>query len=153
MRTPILPMLLFAVVLAACSTPPSGQTYSRNQTRTSFDVTYGEVLAIRVVELEGYSTAIGSWGGAAVGHAVATTSAGGSWQTSSVAGAVGGVAGAIAGEALERKLREGEALEITVKVDNAGEIAIVQADDVVFTPGDRVRVLLGRDGSARVSAL
>ena len=59
----------------------------------------------------------------------------------------------MAGQAIERKLREDEALEITVKMDSARTIAVVQAGDVLFEPGERVRVIFGPDGSARVSGI
>ena len=143
---------LGALLLAACVSEPSGRTYAGADTRTAFDVAYGEVVEVRVVKIEGTATGIGTWGGASVGHAVGTVSASGSvngW----VGGAVGGIAGAVAGQAIERKLREDEALEITLRMDDADMIAVVQAGDVLFEPGERVRVLFGRDGSARVSAL
>ena len=68
-------------------------------------------------------------------------------------GAIGSVAGAVAGQAIERKITEEEGLEITVRLDSSDTIAVVQAQDVLFTPGERVRVLFGPDGSARVSEL
>jgi outer membrane lipoprotein SlyB len=144
-----------AILLAACASQPSGQTYSSSETRTAMNVDYGEVVEVRVVKIEGYSTGIGTMGGASVGHAVGAAGAasvGGSFGGIVVA-SMTGVAGAVAGSAIERKLREDEALEITVKMDNARTIAIVQAGDVIFEPGDRVRVVFGPDGSARVTSI
>jgi outer membrane lipoprotein SlyB len=68
-----------------------------------------------------------------------------------VARAVGGVAGAVAGQAIERKVTAEEGLEITVLLDSSETVAVVQARDVEFASGDRVRVLFGSDGSARVT--
>ena len=53
----------------------SGQVYPRYDTRTAYDVEYGEVLGVREVEIEGYSTVIGRWGGAIVGEAIGSTTA------------------------------------------------------------------------------
>jgi outer membrane lipoprotein SlyB len=141
-----------AVFAGGCANEPSGRSYSSAQTRTTFDIEYGEVVEIRVVKIEGEAGFLGAWGGASVGHAIGASTSG-SHSTRRIAAAVGGVAGAVAGQAVERKIREDEAYEITVRLDNADVIAVVQALDVEFSPGDRVRVLLGRDGSARVSAI
>jgi len=112
-----------ALLVAGCATEPSGRTYGRNETRTAYDIVFGEVIDVQIVTIEGDPGIIGTWGGASVGRAI------------------------------ERKIREDEALEITVQLDGAEAIAVVQTDDVEFAPGDRVRVLFGRDGSARVAAL
>ena len=106
-------------------------------------------MAVREVEIEGYSTVIGRWGGAVVGEAIGSTADG--RRTRRVARAVGGVTGAIVGEAIERELTSEVGLELTVQLASGGTVAIVQASDVVFAPGDQVRVLFGPEGSARVT--
>ncbi|MCZ6500542.1 MAG: hypothetical protein O6844_08670, partial [Gammaproteobacteria bacterium] len=64
--------------------------------------------------------------------------------------AVGGVVGAVAGQAIEKKITEQDGLEITIEMDNGRVIAIVQAATVDFVDGERVRVLTGRGDRARV---
>ena len=141
-----------AAVSSGCAFSSSGQSYPRYETRTAYDVAYGEVVETRVVEIEGYSSFIGVWGGAEVGRAIGGTVDHG--DTRRVARAVGSVAGAVAGDAIERKITEEDGLEITVQLDPSGDmIAVVQALDVEFSPGERVRVLFGPGGSARVSPL
>ena len=153
MRTSNLTVLTVSlVVLAACATDPSGRSYPRSETRTAYDISFGEVVDVRIVTIEGNPGIIGTWGGASVGRAVGAVSSD-RRRTRILGSAAGGIAGAVAGRAIERKIREEEALEITVQLDDAEAIAIVQADDVAFEPGDRVRVLFGRDGSARVTTL
>lgn len=140
------------LLAAGCASEPSASSYSRAQARTAYNIEYGEVVEVRVVTIEGEPGVLGTWGGASVGRAVGVVST--SSRNGNILGAaVGGVAGAVAGRAIESKVRELEGLEITVQLDGAGAIAVVQADDIDFAPGDRVRVLMGRDGSARVSAL
>jgi outer membrane lipoprotein SlyB len=63
------------------------------------------------------------------------------------------VAGAVAGHAIERKITAEEGLEIIVRLDRDDTIAVVQAADVEFAPGERVRVLFGHFGEARVTPL
>jgi outer membrane lipoprotein SlyB len=68
-----------------------------------------------------------------------------------VLAALGGLGGQLAGEAIERKVTEELGLEIMVALDSNRTIVIVQAQDVHFAVGERVRILYGPDGSARVS--
>ena len=146
-------LVLASCVLAlsnGCATySASGSSYPRYETRTAYDVEYGEVVATRSVEIEGDASYIGVWGGSNVGRAVGGTV--GDGDTRRVARAVGGVAGAVAGEAIEKKVTAEDGLEITVRLDSSDTIAVVQAQDMIFAPGDRVRVLFGPDGSTRVT--
>jgi len=143
--------ILGLLAITGCALSSSGKSYPRYETRTAHDVAYGEVVETRRVQIEGDASIIGVWGGAEVGRAIGGTVDHG--DTRRVARAVGSVAGAVAGEAIERKITEEEGLEITVRLDTSGTIAVVQAQDVEFTPGERVRVLFGPGGSARVSRL
>jgi outer membrane lipoprotein SlyB len=138
------------LALGGCAhSSASGRVYPRYQTRTAYQVQYGEVIAVRPVEIEGYSTIIGRFGGAIVGEAIGGTVNGRGGRR--VARAVGGVAGAVVGEAVERELTAETGLEVTVDLSNGSSIAVVQAADIVFVPGDRARVLFGPEGSARVT--
>jgi outer membrane lipoprotein SlyB len=142
--TLLLTIPAIAVIAGGCAYSASGQSYPRHETRAAYTVEYGEVVTTRVVEIEGEPSVIGVWGGASVGSTV-----GGS----STARAVGGVAGAVAGQAIERKIAAADGLEITILLDRSDTIAVVQAADVEFAPGDRVRVLFGTFGEARVTPL
>ena len=143
-------LLCFLVSLGGCATrSASGSSYPRYETRTAYDIEYGEVVATRVVEIEGDASYIGVWGGAEVGRAAGSTVADG--NSGRVARAVGGVAGAVAGEAIEKKITTEDGLEITVRLDSSNTIAVVQERDVLFAPGDRVRVLFGPRGSTRIT--
>jgi outer membrane lipoprotein SlyB len=133
-----------AVMASACAYSASGQSYPRHETRVAYDVEYGEVVSARAVEIEGDASLIGVLGGAEVGRAVGDTS---------ITRAVGSVAGAVAGHAIERKITAEEGLEIIVRLDRDDTIAVVQAADVEFAPGERVRVLFGHFGEARVTPL
>ncbi len=150
MTNRLLPILGILAMASGCALSSSGQSYPRYETRTAYDVAYGEVVETRQVEIEGDASFIGVWGGAEVGRAIGSTVDGGR-DTRRVVSAVGSVAGAVAGEAIERKITEEDGLEITVRLDNSDTIAVVQAMDVEFSPGERVRVLFGPGGSARVS--
>jgi outer membrane lipoprotein SlyB len=69
-----------------------------------------------------------------------------------VAGAIGGaVVGGLVGSAIEENATRQPGLEITVRLDSGRMIAVTQAADEPFYPGDRVRLLTGYDGTARVA--
>lgn len=138
--------------MAGCSPySASGKHYPKYQARTAFKVYPGEVVAVREVRIDGSHSQLGTYGGGAVGYTVGRTVGDGSG--SRVAGAVGGVAGAVAGRALETAVTAEKGLEITIELDNGDVIAVVQAADQIFEPGEHVRVLMGHDGSARVSKI
>jgi len=42
-------------------------------------------------------------------------------------------------------------LELFVRLDSGADVTVVQAADVAFRPGDRVRVMQGHDGATRVT--
>jgi outer membrane lipoprotein SlyB len=67
--------------------------------------------------------------------------------------AIGGVGGAVAGEAIERSIKRKDGIEILVRLDQSDTIAVVRDGDIAFSPGDRVQLLTGRDGSARVQPI
>ncbi len=70
-----------------------------------------------------------------------------------IASAVGAVAGAVAGEQIEKNARRQKGFEILVELDKGGSIAVVQPADQTFAPGERVRVYTRHDGSARIAKI
>ena len=145
----VLVLVVAVLVLAGCPSSMSGAAYSRDQARLSQDVQFGTVQTVRHVLIEGTGTGIGALGGAAAGGVLASGIGGGRGQSLAIIGGalLGGAAGAAAEEGMTRQA----GLEIAVRLDNGRTIAVTQAADQMFSPGDRVRVLTGRDGTTRVS--
>ena len=138
-------------LLCACTTPSSGRVYSRNDARTAWTVVEGRVSDIQGVQIEGNRSVLGTAGGGYVGYELGRTM--GSGRGRDLAGAVGAVAGAAAGQVVEERVTRQNGLQITIDLDRGERIAVVQADDVAFTPGERVKVLRRGDGAARVAKL
>ena len=137
--TRLLAIGLLSLLLAACASSNSGSVYSRDDARRVQTIKMGVVESIRSVKLEGTKSPVGTVAGAAVGGV-----AGGSigHGGGSVVGAViGAVAGGLAGSAIEEGVTRKDALEITVKLDGGGLVAIVQEADEQFRAGDRVRLI------------
>lgn len=144
--------LLFSLItvlgLTGCASSLSGSTYSRDQARGEMSVRMGVVESVRQVQIEGTKSPVGSIAGGVIGGVAGRNIGGGSGSI--VGSVVGAVAGGVAGSAIEEGVTRQTGLEITVKLDNGQYIAVTQAADEAFQPGERVRVLSGR-GATRVT--
>ena len=145
----ILLALLAVLAAAGCASPSSGRVYSRQEARVAWDVQYGKVVAVDDAVIEGRRSALGRVGGGLIGYQAGRAVGSGSGQD--IAGAVGAVAGAVAGQAIEEKATREQAWQFTVELDGGRTISIVQARDQSFAVGERVRVYTRRDGAARVA--
>lgn len=144
-------LVLAAAVLAlsGCPASLSGNVYSRNEARMTQDVEYGTVESVRNVLIEGTKSGVGTVAGAALGGIAGSTIGGG---RGAAAAAIGGaVLGGLAGSAAEENATRQPGLEITVRLDSGHTIAVTQAADTPFAPGDRVRVITAADGTTRVT--
>ncbi len=137
-----------SLFVAACASSNSGSVYKRDDARKVQTVKTGIVESVRTVKLEGTKSPVGTVAGGAIGG-IAGSSVGGG-RGSAIAAVIGAVAGGLAGSAIEEGVTRKDALEITVKVDGGGLIAIVQEADEQFNPGDKVRIVEG-GGTSRVS--
>ena len=144
----VLSLLVAApLVLSGCPASLSGNVYSRDQARTAQDVQFGTVQSVRQVLIEGTKSGVGTASGAALGGIAASNIGGGRGRAAATIG--GAVLGGMAGAAAEEGLTRQAGLEITVQLDSGRTVAVTQAADVMFSPGDRVRLLQGA-GGARV---
>jgi outer membrane lipoprotein SlyB len=146
--TRLLAVSLLSVLLAACASSNSGSVYSRDEARKVQTVKTGVIESVRQVKLEGTKSPVGTIAGGAVGG-IAGSSVGGG-RGSVIAAVIGAVAGGLAGSALEEGITRKDGVELTVKLDGGGLIAIVQEADEVFVAGERVRILES-GGVSRVS--
>jgi outer membrane lipoprotein SlyB len=144
-------VLLAAFVVTGCASSASSKIYPRHQAQQAWTVEYGRVTGIDNVTIEGEHTYLGHAGGGYIGYEVGRAVVDGSGR--GVAGAVGAVAGAAAGGAIEERATRQDGLQITVDLEKGPAIAIVQADDERFQVGERVKVLRGQRGAARVTKI
>jgi outer membrane lipoprotein SlyB len=139
---------ILSLFLGACASSNSGDVYSRSEARKVQTVKLGVVESVRQVKLEGTKSPVGTVAGGAVGG-IAGSSVG-HGKGSVIAAVVGAVAGGLAGSALEEGVTRKDGIEITVKLDSGGLIAVVQEATEKFVPGEKVR-LLESGGTTRVS--
>lgn len=144
----LLPVALAGALMLGCESRTSSNVYARHQAQRISRVDQGEVIYVRMVEIEGSNSGLGTIAGGILGGAIGSTIGQGSGQD--VATVVGLIAGAVLGAGLEEDASHQTGLEITVRLYTGEVIAIVQAADEQFDVGDKVRVLQQPDGSARV---
>jgi outer membrane lipoprotein SlyB len=147
--TRLLAIGLLTGLIAACASSNSGSVYSRDEARKVQTVKTGVVESVRQVKLEGTKSPVGTVAGGAVGG-IAGSSIGGDGKSGVVGAVIGAVVGGIAGAMAEEGITRKDGLEITVKLDGGGLIAIVQEADEVFKAGEKVRILES-GGVSRVS--
>ncbi|HLF23247.1 MAG TPA: glycine zipper 2TM domain-containing protein [Burkholderiales bacterium] len=138
-----------AASLAGCAARESGSTFSRGETGREQTVRMATVEAVREVSIQGSQSPVGAIAGGVVGG-IAGSSVGDGGKGSAIAAVLGSVAGGVAGNAIEEGVTRKKGLEITVKLDSGELRAIVQEADVIFKPGERVR-LLNSGGVTRVT--
>ena len=148
----LITLVLAAVGLAflsGCASSLSSNAYSRDSARQMQTVYYGTIQSIRTVQIEGTKTPIGTGAGAVAGGILGNQVGGGSGRALATVG--GALLGGVAGSAAEEGITRQTGYEITVRLDNGRTISVVQAADVSFQPGERVRVIEARDGTTRVT--
>lgn len=146
--TRLLAIALLSIFLAACASSNSGSVYSRGEARKIQTVKTGVVESVRAVKLEGTKSPVGTIAGGAVGGIAGSSIGGG--RGSAIAAVIGAVVGGLAGSAAEEGITRKDGLEITVKLDGGGMVAIVQEADDTFKAGEKVRIVENGDTS-RVS--
>jgi len=135
-------------LLTGCASSNSGEVYSRDQVRRTQTVQIGTVQGVKNVRIEGTKSSIGTVAGAVAGGVAGSTIGAGAGRTLAALG--GAALGAVGGTVAEEQLTKKAGLEITVKLDSGSVLAVVQEADIMFSVGERVRVLTAPDGTTRV---
>jgi outer membrane lipoprotein SlyB len=139
---------LAALLASACVYHGGSADYPGYEVMGEQNVRFGVVEAVRDVRIRPMNTGIGSTTGAFVGGIAGSHVGGGSGE---IVGAIAGtLIGSILGYNAEQAVNEIPGIEVTVLLDAGRHIAVVQQAGELFKPGERVRVLTGRD-SVRVT--
>lgn len=131
-----------AVTLAGCANESmSGDVYSSSQAKQIQTVTFGTLVSVRPVKIQGdeSSNTIGAVGGAVLGGLLGNTIGGGTGRT--LATAAGAVAGGVAGNSVGELAGRTSGYELEIRTDNKENIVVVQkAGNTKLSPGQRVRM-------------
>ncbi|TAF78559.1 MAG: hypothetical protein EAZ54_09070 [Curvibacter sp.] len=137
-----------AATLGACASS-SPDVIQRGDAQRMAQVQDGVILSVRNVVVDGSQSGVGAAVGGVVG-AIGGYGGSGVQREAQVLGVLAGVAGAAAGNALERMATKEEAIEILVQLKGGDRRAIVQAKGgeqlaagdavIIVTTGGKVRV-------------
>jgi outer membrane lipoprotein SlyB len=137
-----------SLLLGGCASSLTGDSYSRGEARHETTIRKGVVESVRYVKLEGTKSGVGAVTGGAVGGIAG--GAAGHGRGSSIAAVLGAVTGGLLGAAAEEGVTRQQGIEITVQLDDGSLLAVVQAADEEFVPGEKIR-LLRTGGTTRVA--
>jgi len=119
---------LAGMTLAGCvnDNTLSGDVYSASEAKQVQRVTYGTLVSVRPVQIQGGddSNIIGAIGGAVLGGFLGNTVGGGAGR--SLATAAGAVAGGVAGQGVQGSLNKSQGVELEIRQDDGNTIMVVQ---------------------------
>lgn len=129
--------LIVAATLGACASS-NPDVIQRGDAQRLSQVQDGVVLTVRRVTVDGSQSGTGAAVGGVVG-AVGGYGVSGVQRESQIIGVLAGVAGAVAGNAIERFSTREDAVEILLQLKGGERRSIVQAKGAeVLAPGDKV---------------
>lgn len=149
---PICAVLALGAGLSACA-PASNSTVDRYALGSSGYVSYGTIIGMRPVAVQGTRSGVGVGAGALAGGVLGST-IGGDWRARAVGGVIGALAGGVAGAAIEEGVTSGNAMEFIIRDDNGATRSVIQTNELGLAVGERVmiaqgdRVRLSRAGGA-----
>lgn len=140
------------LTFTSCAREISSDVYTAKQVG-EVSMTYaGVIQGVRPVTVEHGENLgdneLGIVGGGVAGGLVGSTVGKGNF----VPVAAGAIAGAVAGAFIEKKVKQQNALEYVVQLDNGGLMTVVQGEDQVFGIGQPVYVLMSPRGRSRITA-
>ena len=141
--TTALMLATIALGATACAPANTNTTYSGYDVGRTAQISYGVIISMRGVEVQGQSTGLGTLGGVAVG-ATAGSAIGRNDPRANIAGAIlGAIVGGIAGTSVEHSVSTGNAVEFIIREDNGQTISVVQTNEDNFRPGERIVLTRG----------
>ncbi len=143
-------VLATIVALTVVSIPtPTADAQSQTMQR----ILFGEVLSAERITIQDRPTGRGAQSGSTIGAVAgyALADSGDRW----LGALLGGVLGGAAGNAAEKAKKKKPGWELIIRLDNGEEVGIQvpmnKKNRGIFTPGDRVRMMSGRDGQTNVN--
>lgn len=137
----LLVVALTGVTLAGCTNTDtlSGDVYSASEAKQVQNVTYGTLVSVRPVQIQGGddNNVIGAIGGAVLGGFLGNTLGGGTGR--SLATAAGAVAGGVAGQGVQGAANKTQGVELEIRKDDGNTIMVVQKQAASrYSVGQRV---------------
>lgn len=153
MKKIIISGLISVMALTGCATQiPGANQYNSATAGVIQQVTFGTVLSVRNVQLDGKQSGVGGLAGAGIGGIAGNQIGGGSGKV--VMTILGVVGGAIVGNAIEGRVAKSEGIELTIKTDTGQTVAVAQTvnPNEAFKPKDRVKIV-GSGNNFKISRI
>ncbi len=141
-----------SLFLGACAPKLGGNDYDVSGAGEISSTLKGTIIATRVVKLRpdnSHKAGTGATAGGLTGAVLGST-IGGGHKMPFVAGAIGGLAGAFAGHAIEQKLTEQDGMEYHIKLANGEIITLTQGLEPRLSIGQKVLVIKSDRSRSRV---
>ncbi|MTD26064.1 outer membrane lipoprotein [Erwinia sorbitola] len=137
----LLIVALAGITLAGCvnDNTLSGDVYSASEAKQIQTVTYGTLVAVRPVQIQGGddTNVIGAIGGAVLGGFLGNSVGGGTGRK--LATAAGAVAGGVAGQSVQGAMNKSQGVELEIRKDDGNTIIVVQKQAASrYSVGQRV---------------
>ena len=119
----------------------SGDVYSASEAKQVQNVTYGTLVSVRAVKIQGGddSNAIGAISGAVLGGFLGNTIGGGAGRGLATAG--GAILGGVAGQGVQSAVNTSNGVELEIRKDDGNTIMVVQKQAATrYSPGQRVAI-------------
>ena len=141
-------VVLAGITLAGCTNTDtlSGDVYSANEAKQVQSVSYGTLVSVRPVKIQGgdENNVIGAIGGAVLGGFLGNTVGGGTGRSLATAG--GAVLGGVAGQGVQGAMNKTDGVELEIRKDDGNTILVVQKQAASrYSVGQRV--MLASNGS------
>ncbi len=140
-------MIVLACGLTACGIGNTNTTYERYEVGSQGQVSYGRIIEMMQIQTAGTNT-VGTLAGAGAG-AAAGSMIGGNTAVNIIGGIGGALVGGMIGNATETALTTDTAYEFIIQLDNGNTVSVVQSNELMLRPGDRVS-LIRTNGTTRI---
>lgn len=136
--------------LTACSTALTANNYNPSEARIVQEVSYGKIVSMRFVTIDGTNSGQGVATGGLAGAIAGSTY--GTGNVNVLATAAGGLLGSVFGQGAEEAVTRKNGVELIIALSDGRTVALVQevSQNTIFEIGQRVR-LMASGSSTRVT--
>lgn len=147
----VLLLTMSTMLITSCARQISSDVYASRQVGEVSTTYAGIVKNVREVTVEQgdqlENNGLGIAGGGIAGGVIGSAVGRGNFAPT----AAGAIVGAVAGSLVEKKLKQQQALEYIVELDQGGLLTVVQGMDQAFVIGQPVYVLVSPQGRSRIT--
>lgn len=134
-------LISFLTILSGCAEQQGLDVYNANEVGKQSDISFGKIIAVHRVKIQGENSGAGVLAGAATGGVVGSTM--GNGKGSALTTIAGALIGGIAGNAAEKAMKNRIGVEYIIKKEKGKTVSIVQnigKDEMPLAVGQRVMI-------------